>query len=205
MTMKLDRTKPFGKISGDLFVPDGCDRAARYEQGGKFFDVHDRLIEPGVKVSIVPTEDDGPAEDDAAGAGMSVAELLRQADSMHWRSLKKAAAVVLGPECPASKMQIIEALQAAQRGFDERAGRRKTVHVAGEQITTERPSGLSKTGVDLAAWGRGQKEYLWGEVRKAIKTEFGRNVSERDDAVEFLIGEGILTSEEAREDVIREA
>jgi hypothetical protein len=102
-------------------------------------------------------------------------------------------------------MQIIEALQAAQRGFDERAGRRKTVHVAGEQITTERPSGLSKTGVDLAAWGRGQKEYLWGEVRKAIKSEFGRNVSERDDAVEFLIGEGIITSEEAREDVIREA
>jgi hypothetical protein len=58
--------------------------------------------------------------------------------------------------------------------------------------------------VDLLAWARGQKEYLWGEVRKAIKAEFGRNVSERDDAVEFLIAQGKITANEARRDVLRE-
>lgn len=202
MTQQLDRSRSYGKISGETFIPDGCDRPAKYEQDGKLFDAHFRLIEPGVTVSIVPTEDDGGEQD--VPASLTVADLLRQADSMHWRTFKKAAMAVLGPECPSAKAQVIEALQAAQQEFDARAGRRKTVQIGAAKVTTERPSGLSPSGIDLAAWGRGQQEYLWGDVRKAIKAEFGRNVTERDDAVEFLVEQGKITAAEARQDVIRE-
>lgn len=203
MTVQLDRSRSYGKISGDEFIPDGCDRPAKYEQDAKLFDAHFRLIEPGVTASIVPTEDDGD-DQQAAPTSITVADLLRQADNMHWRTFKKAATAVLGSECPSAKGQIIEALQAAQHEFEARAGRRKTVQVGAAKVTTERPSGLSPSGIDLAAWGRGQQEYLWGDVRKAIKSEFGRNVTERDDAVEFLVEQGKITAAEARQDVIRE-
>lgn len=188
--MKLDRSKTFGKIAGDQFIPDGCDRPAAFEQGGKFFDAHGRLIEPGVEVSIVPGDDD---DADQAPA-MTVAELLEKAQSLSIRQLRTEAARVLGPECPAGKVAIIEKLREAQQAFDSRHAKRRAQAPA---VAT------STSGVDLAAWARGQKEYLWGEVRKEIKTKFGRNVSERDDAVEFLITQEVITAGEARQDVIR--
>jgi hypothetical protein len=202
--MKLNRSRPFGKIAGDVFIPDGCDRPALYEQDGRFFDAHDRLIVVGETASIVPSSDDDEVDGEAAPT-MTVADLLRQADTMHWRTFKVAAGKVLGAECPATKATIIEALQAVQKEFDARAARRGkdrgTVAAPGRQPQ----SGLAASGVDLAAWGRGQRDYLWGEVRKAMKTEFGRAVTERDDAVDFLIQQGVITAGEARQDVIREA
>tara|TARA_R110000868_G_C10889876_1_gene763509 strand:- start:261 stop:836 length:576 start_codon:yes stop_codon:yes gene_type:complete len=190
--MLLNRMKSFGRISGDLFIPDGCDRPASFEQDGKFFDAHGRVIEPGVKIEEPPEEDHSPVP------GTNVADLLHQAESMHWRKFKATAQEVLGPECPATKAAIIEALVAVQKEFDARGAKR--ARERGQPVPTT-PS----TGVDLAAWARGQREYLWGEVRKAIKGEFGRNVAERDDAVEFLIGQGVVTANEARRDVLREA
>lgn len=192
--MNLNRMKSFGKIAGDLFVPEGGDRPAHYEQDGKFFDAHGRLIEPGVKASIVPSED---VDDGGDVPKLSVAELIRQAETLHWRKFRTAAQQVLGPTCPGTKAAIIEGLHAVQKEFDARAAKRAR--------ESGKPVPASTTGVDLAAWARGQREYLWGEVRKAIKGEFGRNVAERDDAVEFLIGQGVVTAGEARRDVLREA
>lgn len=195
--MKLDRSKPFGKIAGDMFIPDGCDRPAHYEQAGMFFDAHDRVIEPGKSASIVPTEDD---DDDVVDAPeMTVAQLLQQADMLHWRKFKAHAAKVLGAECPASKSAIIEKLHEVQKEFDARLAQKKKAAPAPVVVAAT----VAGKGVDLAAWARGQKEYLFGDIRKAIKAQYGRNVQERDDAVEFLVEQGVVYAEHARQDVLR--
>lgn len=192
--MKLDRSKPFGKISGEIYIPDGCDRPAHYEQAGLMFDAHDWLLEPGVPVSAYTEAADDEAEDDVEA--LTVAEVLRGADTMSARVLKAHAKRVLGDAAPTTKATIIEALQAAQAEFDARQAKK-----ARERA----PKAPVAKGVDLAAWARGHKEYLWGDVRKTIKAAYGRNVNERDDAVEFLIGQGVITANEARQDVIRAA
>jgi hypothetical protein len=66
--------------------------------------------------------------------------------------------------------------------------------------------------VDLAAWGRGERNYPWAEVQNAIddyalaeiekiiQARFA-GVTDRAAAVDFLIEENIIRSEEARRDV----
>lgn len=213
MSMRLDRTRPFGKIAGEIFIPEGCDRAALYEQDGRMFDAHDRLIEPGVTLAADPGKPKGTdvtVPPSGVTEVVTVADLLRQADSMHWRTFKKAAEGVLGATCPAGKAQIIEALRAAQREFDARAERKAASRPEIADHDDEvggvaPPVQQASSGVDLSRWARGQQEYLWGDVRKAIKARYGRNVTERDDAVEFLVDQGLINAAEARQDVIRDA
>jgi hypothetical protein len=59
----------------------------------------------------------------------------------------------------------------------------------------------SKSGIDLAAWARGQKHYLAGEVFKALRNEYHVQLSERRDAVDFLIAQGVIEASQARTDV----
>ncbi len=188
--MRLDRSRPYGKIAGEMFVPDGCDRPAAYEQSGQFFDAHDRLIEPGKTASIVPTEDDDLPD--------NVADLLRAADTLHHNAFKKAAKVVLGASCPSGKAAIVEALKAAQAELEARSAKRAKERAA----AAAPPAATAATAVDLSGWARGQKEYLWADVRRAIKLAYSRDVSERVDAVEFLIAHGALSAAEARQDVL---
>jgi hypothetical protein len=66
--------------------------------------------------------------------------------------------------------------------------------------------------VDLAAWGRGEKQYPFHEVVKAIDDYVLKGIDKiveqrfvsmnsRADAVQFLIDEGFISSLEARGDV----
>ncbi|MEK9811088.1 MAG: hypothetical protein VW362_11615 [Candidatus Nanopelagicales bacterium] len=196
--MKLDRSKPFGKITGEPFIPEGCDRPAAYDQNGLLFDAHDRLIEKGKPASIVPHDD----PDDVDGPDMTVADMIREANVMHWRRFKAMAMKVLGPDCPNSKAAIVEALIAVQKEFDARQAR-KVAEARPAKAIEPTPANGPK-GVDLAAWARGTKEYLFGDIRKAIKEKYGRNVQERDDAVEFLVSQGVIYADHARTDVIRD-
>lgn len=63
------------------------------------------------------------------------------------------------------------------------------------------PKGLPKSDVDLSAWGRGQRDYLFGEVQRTIRAQYNRQVLDRKDAVEFLIDERLIPAHEARRDV----
>lgn len=63
------------------------------------------------------------------------------------------------------------------------------------------PAKNGSAGVDLAAWARGRKDYVFGEVRKAIDARYFRSLNERREAVEFLIDQGVITAAEARKDV----
>jgi hypothetical protein len=70
----------------------------------------------------------------------------------------------------------------------------------------------SKVAVDLAAWGRGERDYIFDEVRLAIDERIIREIERivdsrfvslqtRRDAVEWLIKEGVIEAAQARADV----
>jgi hypothetical protein len=57
------------------------------------------------------------------------------------------------------------------------------------------------TDVDLAAWGRGEMDYRTGELLEAIDARFARVVTDRRQALDLLLDEGVITVAEARQDV----
>ncbi len=197
---KLNRNKPFGKITPPYDMPD-LDRAAHYEQDGMFFDGHDREIVPGQPLQLVQEPKVEPAEVAVVDTEVtSAAELLlKRSENMSVVELRKEAKIVLGDDAPKKAADIIEALQlavAAQSSLGETPEPSQT----SEGLTW---SGLAggDDGIDLLAWGRGQKEYLWSEVQQEIRKEHHKQVSERRDAVDFLIEMGLLKSAEARTDI----
>ncbi len=219
---KLDRSRTFGAISPP-YQEENFDRPAYYEQDSRFYDAHDRLIEPGKPVEA---QDDtqGAAERDAA-EGLSPAELVHQADVIPWGAFRKRAKEILGDTCPASKSEMLTALRAAIQHYEARkqARRSKPAPAAepakssgltwngltgqdeGDAELTAKPQAPqapAKSGeVDLAAWARGQNEYIFGEIRKSIRSKYSTSVTERRDAIDLLIAEKVITAAEARKDI----
>jgi hypothetical protein len=76
-----------------------------------------------------------------------------------------------------------------------RRGRHRALHgsLAGFDDTV--------TDVDLAAFGRGEVDYLEQELLEAIDGRFGWPATSRQDALEYLIERGVVTAAEARRDV----
>lgn len=219
----LDRSRPFGAISPPLVEPD-LDRPAFYEQDGKLFDAHDRHIEPG---KPLPEDEEPPVNDSVkdTAAGMSPAVLLANAGAMPWAAFRKRAREILGDACPAGKSDIVEALKAAIQHYEARQKRRTSgPNTSGPKVAEpdQKSTGLTwnnltgqeenenltakpvaKAGeIDLAAWGRGQKEYIFSEVRKGIRAKFSVSVTERRDAVNLLVDEKVITAAEARKDIV---
>lgn len=67
------------------------------------------------------------------------------------------------------------------------------------------PQAVPKKGaVDLKAWATGHADYLISDVRKAIRQGYNKQISgenERADMVDFLVGAGLITADQARKDV----
>jgi hypothetical protein len=57
------------------------------------------------------------------------------------------------------------------------------------------------TDVDLAAFGRGEVDYLEQELIEAIDGRFGWPATSRPDALAYLIARGVVSAAEARRDV----
>lgn len=55
--------------------------------------------------------------------------------------------------------------------------------------------------IDLAAWGRGEVDYLNGQLTRAAKSQLGIQVTERRDLLEQLVAKGLVTAEGARVDL----
>lgn len=149
---------------------------------------------------------------------MTVGMLLELSSTMPWSGFLKQAKKVLGPECPTSKEAIVDALHKAVKKHAERAskkpsGKAETIVMPAEtgkfaskpgQPTASAQAPAPKGKVDLAAWARGQKEYLWPDVQKAIRIEHNRMISgpeARKDAVDFIVDVGLVPVSEARRDV----
>jgi len=215
---KLDRSRTFGNITPP-FHEAPYDRPAYFEQDGKLFDAHDRLIEPGK-----PIQDEEPpakAEVKDAAADMSPATLLANAGAMTWAAFRKRAKEILGETCPAGKGEIIEALKAAIQHYEARQQKRSSKPAAekkaagltwgkisgeGDDEGEPEPENLTAkpskpAEIDLAAWARGQKDYLFGDIRKLIRAKYHASVTERRDALSLLIDEKVIQAAEARKDI----
>lgn len=241
----LDKSKPFGEYHPPAHEP-GCDRPAHYDQDGHMFDAHGRQIIPGVPLNggdfcdpghdigrpdvVEPTAPQGEPPIDEP-AILSANDLIGFANSMSWPAFQKEAKRILGPGCPASKQQIIDALEKAIATFaakkqakrpepkgmipvKEALGKVKQAVDAyqGDQDppdTDDAPSpapatAKAKGSVDLARWARGQQEYLFADVRKEIRKTYSKYIAgpeERKDAVDFLVSVAVISSNEARKDV----
>mgnify|MGYP003452243075 FL=1 len=220
---KLDRSHDFGAISPP-YQDETFDRPAYYEQGGRFYDAHDRLIEPG---KPLPEDADGThgAADRDTAEGLSPSDLVLQSDVIPWGAFRKRAKEILGATCPTGKTEMLIALREAIKHYEGRKQARRTKPAPaaeppksngltwngitgqdGEPDLTAKPpqpvAPPAKSGeVDLAAWGRGQKEYIFGEVRKTIRAKYATSVTERRDAVDLPIAEKVITAAEARKDI----
>lgn len=203
---KLDRNRDFGRVTPP-WQPDNCDRAAHYEQGGKLFDQHGHEIVPGRR-GPAATVSEAPALETGVET-LSITDLMANADTIPFPTLRKRAREILGETCPSGKQAIIAALTVARQGYEERQARR--VAAATQEQSTDdddapevppsMPAVTTVNGIDLAAWGRGKIDRLFAEVQKAIRIQYSKQVTERRDAVEFLIEQGAITAAEARTDV----
>lgn len=198
--MRLDRSKAYGKITPPLLEPE-FDRPAYFEQNGKLFDAHERLIEPGQPLEE-PEQDDGIGDDGLTDVPdvMPATQLLADADVMPWARFRAQAKAILGDTCPADKNSIKAALREAIAKVQERQGKRSGPQKSAG-LTWDGITGKAGNGVNLVAWGQGQTEYLFGEVQKAIRTTYHKQIAERRDAVDFLIEQGVITAANARTDV----
>lgn len=198
MLMKLDRSKPFGRVAPPMEVP-GFDRPAYYEQDGTLFDAHDlALADEAPAVVEKPKGEAAPA--------LSVEDLINGADTLAYPVFHRGAKAILGDKCPSGKRAIVAALTDAKAVYDERKAKHAAPAPAVAAVTApESPprttTAPSKAGIDLAAWGRGQRDYIFTEVQKAVRTTYHAQLSERRAVVEFLIEQGVITAAEARRDV----
>lgn len=209
--MKLDRSRPFGKVSPPMIIDGAHDRPACYEQDGKLFDAHDLCIVAGavapIEQSVVTPE---PVRAPEPEVTLGVKELIATANAMPYQTWARHARAVLGESCPSGKKAILAALEAAQAAYDDKQAKRAAFSARAaevEQSAMELPPASvpapspAASGVDLAAWGRGQKNYLFGEVQKAARQQHNVQLSERRAVVDFLIEAGIIRASEARKDV----
>lgn len=206
--MKMNRNSPFGKISPAMMEGE-MDRPAHYEQDGKLFDAHDRWIEPGKPLVVAKTA--APRVDVAAAVeAIPASRLLEQADTMAWSKFRLQAKKILGETCPGDKEGIKAALAAGIAFVQAREEKRAPpaqadqAGLSWDSITggnEASAAAVAPGGVDLKAWATGQREYLFGEVQKAIRKTYNKQITERVDAVTFLIEQGIVTADQARRDV----
>ncbi len=221
--MKLDRSKPFGKVSPPMILHGLTDRPACFEQNGLLFDAHDNHIsadydagvpaDPSVPPPSKPDVPQAPTPPAAsvqppAETMLSVDRLLSEVDSMPYQTWARHARATLGPTCPAGKKAILAALEEAKKVYEEKQAKRAQFSAAtaaeeAEVANAVEPaaSPAKPAGVDLAAWGRGQVDYLFGDVRKAAREQYNVQLSERRAVVDFLIEQKVITAREARRDV----
>ncbi len=217
MTSRLNTSRPYGKITPP-WDDHQFSSPAYYEQDGRYYDAHYQELIPGGNPKPAPSAPVRAAppapvvERQPAGATskpeperIDVSLLVAQADTMPWAKFRSQARKVLGPTCPPDKEGMKAALQRALEAVHEREERRTPGKAQVEAVVAEvanAPAAApASVGVDLAAWGMGQKEYLFGEVQKAIRTQFAKQVTERRDAVDFLIEQRIIAAANARNDV----
>lgn len=216
---RLNTNRDFGTTLPPYLEPN-CDRATAYEQDGYRFDAHGREIIPGQPLSdsIVdqPVATGSLVQEDD---DYTPVELLQLQNSLPWSAFHAAAKKIL-PNCPASKEPVVAELQKLVAGYEKhqlkrqsrkgaaRAAPQADVGVDGDPpaddpVPQKAAAPPAAGEVDLAAWGRGQKEYRFSEVRKALRRKFSVQIQgpqERQDAVALLIKEGVISMAEARPD-----
>lgn len=150
---------------------EGCELPAHYEQDGMLFDAHGHPCRK---------------EDAKKPAPAVVAKV--EAEPV----VEPVVVDAVEPPVEASPRKKRAAARAAANG---KAPSPEPIPAAPP------PANGVVNGIDLAAWGRGQQEYLFAEVRKAVKKGYGAALDERRAVVDFLIEQRVITAAQARKDV----
>jgi hypothetical protein len=207
--LRLDKSRDYGNVTPPYQPPDAL-RAAHFDQDGRLFDQHGRDIYAEVKETAPPEPKTPPqptAEKKVKGVKVKTGaaraeELVYASDQMTWPAFKKEALAVLGPSGSPNfgKAQLVELLKAAASG--------PATEVVEEAKDGDDPPATPKPaaepagkGVDLRAWGTGRKDYIWPEVKKAIKAKHSKIPGTRADAVDMLVDLGVIKESERRQDV----
>lgn len=192
--------KPYGK-----FCPPW--RGVAFEQNGRYYTAEHREVDqdgrPLADVIVVengkepdyglPEADKPKNGNHDIGPVIPIADLLA-ATNMPFMAFKKAARGHLGDATPALKADIITALKAKEAASQPPP---KNEAPAPSQASKET---VAPNGVDIVAWAdkRIGKNYLMGDVYKAIKQLHNKVVSNERDAINFLIDEGVVEAQYAR-------
>lgn len=193
--------KPFGKFSPPW-------RGVFYEQNGRYYTKdHQEVDQDGrpIEVENGKSEDYGLPEPEQikngdAGEGIMIPldDLLEKVN-MPFMAFKKAARAHLGDATPALKADIIAALKVKAAAAQKVPPPPPNGAPAPSKASTTKET-VASNGVDIVAWvdKRIAKQYLMGDVYKAIKLLYNKVVSNERDAVNFLIDEGVIAPEFAR-------
>ena len=133
------------------------------------------------------------------------ATLLAAQAGMPWLKFRNECRKVLGVACPQTKDEIVALLEALAKVPDEVDPDAEVDDGNGVPVTDPPPAAVAapqkKGPVDLRAWGSGQREYIFGEIQKAIRAQFSVQVTERRDAIDLLVDKGVINAAQARKDI----
>jgi hypothetical protein len=205
---RLNTRKEYGEVSPPW-------HGACFEQDGRLFDAEgEEVVVPGYNPPPAPqpleTQAPSPAADKPAEKsdldapeiepqGYSPAELIVIGEDMPFFTFRAAAKQILGEDStPRKKADIVDALRGMILG---------TYSAEPEQVEEPAPlpeepivdlPPVAEGEVDLVLWAKGGANYMFSDVRVAIRDKYNRQVSSTQNAVEALIDEGVVKAEQAR-------
>lgn len=219
---KFDRTKDYGIITPPW-------KGAWFHQNGLFYDsggepirelndeveseqIEQEEVKKRSKKEVEPKE---PRPLDPPE--MTANELLNRADTMRFLAFRSHAHRILGSTDLRKKDELIDALLAEVHKSPEGQSSREMLSWDGVSkdsdgktpaATEDAPQAppenqtpaVDGEGVDLGAWVRGFREYLMGDVTKAIRETYNRQATTKYDAAQTLIEERVVNPEDVRAD-----
>jgi hypothetical protein len=190
---------PFDK-SKDFAYITPPDNGKAYKQNGHFYNLQFDEVDDNGKVLAPASKPQKAPKAPAAGqapievASISVAELLKQANSMPFLKWKSEAKKILGDSCPGSKPDIITALEHKIGVKEPQIERAPAVD---HRASAKLPNGVE---IDLVAWASKDRptKYLFGDVQKAFRIKYSKQIDNERDGINFLIDEGAVQAGDAR-------
>ena len=82
--------------------------------------------------------------------------------------------------------------ELAAQGLDET----EVAEAIAEAKAEDAPIEADPKAIDLVAWARGQKKYVFGQVRKAFKDQYAIDVPDKKTGIEVLVDEGKVGEDE---------
>jgi len=82
--------------------------------------------------------------------------------------------------------------ELAKQGLDEG----EISEAIAEQKATNAEVVEDPKAVDLVAWAKGQRKYVFGQVRKAFADQYGFAVADKRNGIEFLIDNGKIVEDD---------
>jgi hypothetical protein len=195
--MRFHKERPYGEMCPPY-------RGVRYVQDGHYFTAEGvEVTEEGKpigngKAESPKVEIESPKVENVTSGEVWTAEsLIEAAPTMAIGTLKKHAKPLLEGKVPSLKADVVSALKAKVSAVAPVAEAPKPVS---KGMTWDSLNGNPApiNGVDLYAWATGGKEYLMGDVYKAIRVKDNKVVNNARDAINHLIDSGFVPPEIAR-------